>query len=274
MGFARRPLGRTGLTVGPLGLGSSFGIGGRDVEEAVDRGVNYLYWGSRRTAAFGDALRRLCRTRRDDIVLVVQTYMRFGLGARLSVERALRRLRTDHADVVLLGLWNGPLPRGVRAAAEKLREQGKARFVAVSVHERAAAVRHLEGGGPDADVVHVRYNAAHRGAETEVFPHATAPAAERPGIVAFTATRWGSLLAPRDGFDRTPTAGDCYRFALTRPEVDVCLAGPRDRADLDAALAALEDGPLDESELAWMRAFGDDVYRARKGRGETGFILR
>src|SRR5262245_30637823 len=102
-----RTLGRTGLRVGPLGLGASFGIGDADVEWAVDHGCNYLYWGSLRRRGFGRALARLCKTRRQEIVLVVQSYARMGTALDVSLELALRRLGTDHADVLLLGWWNG-----------------------------------------------------------------------------------------------------------------------------------------------------------------------
>ncbi|MHC4470941.1 MAG: aldo-keto reductase family protein [Planctomycetota bacterium] len=274
MGFAPRTLGSTGLTVGPLGLGSSFGIGGEDVEWAFDRGCNYLYWGSLRRRGFGRALRHLLATRRDDVVLVLQSYMRWGAAVRLSFERGLRRLRADHADVLLLGMWNKPVSPAVLETALRLREQGKVRFVAVSTHQRSVAGRHLAGELDGADVLHVRYNAAHRGAEQDVFPHGPAERDARPGMVCFTATRWGSLLKPIPGMTRTPTAGDCYRFVLSRPEVDVCLAGPRDRADLEAALDAISRGPMDEEELAFMREVGDAVYTARGGRGETGFLQR
>ena len=71
-----------------------------------------------------------------------------------------------------------------------------------------------------------------------------------------------------------PTAGDCYRFALTRPEVDLCLTGPRNRADVEAALQAVAKGPMDEEELAWMHRVGDRIYAARKGKGDTGFLSR
>jgi aryl-alcohol dehydrogenase-like predicted oxidoreductase len=273
-GFAARTLGATGLSVGPLGIGSSFGIGGRDLEWAFDRGCNYLYWGSLRRGGFGDALRNLAKTRRDDLVLVVQSYARWGRVVRWSLERALRRLRTDHTDVLLLGMWNGAVKPAVLAAAARLREEGKARFVAVSTHERTVAGCHLAGELGGADILHIRYNAAHRGAEEDVFPQAAPEPADRPGIVNFTATRWGTLMRPDPAEERTPTAGDCYRFALTRPEVDLCLTGPRNRADVVAALEAVAKGPMDEEELAWMRRVGDRIYAARRGKGDTGFLSR
>ncbi len=40
------------------------------------------------------------------------------------------------------------------------------------------------------------------------------------------------------------TAGDCYRFCLSSPHVDVGLTGPASAAQLDENLAAIERGPL------------------------------
>ena len=40
------PFGQTGLRVSRLGIGSSFAGDPAFIEEAVDQGVNYLYWGT------------------------------------------------------------------------------------------------------------------------------------------------------------------------------------------------------------------------------------
>jgi predicted aldo/keto reductase-like oxidoreductase len=44
------------------------------------------------------------------------------------------------------------------------------------------------------------------------------------------------------------TAGDCYRFCLSSPHVDVALTGPATRAQLEENLAAIERGPLTAEE--------------------------
>ena len=46
------PFGQTGLQVSRLGIGSSFTGDPAFIEEAVEQGVNYLYWGSIRRPAF------------------------------------------------------------------------------------------------------------------------------------------------------------------------------------------------------------------------------
>jgi aryl-alcohol dehydrogenase-like predicted oxidoreductase len=61
-----------------------------------------------------------------------------------------------------------------------------------------------------------------------------------------------------------PDAATCYRFVLSNPNVDVCLTAPSNIRQLEANLKALEQGPLSDEELAWMREFGDVVH-ARAG---------
>jgi aryl-alcohol dehydrogenase-like predicted oxidoreductase len=267
--FERALLGRTGRQVGRLGISASYGVPGEAVERALERGVDYIYWGSRRTDSFGAALKRL-RSQRDRFVLVIQSYMRVARLLGWSLERALRALNFDHADILLLGMWNKPVAPRILDAARRLKERGLARFLAVSTHKRVLVPR--IAAGRDFDVVHFRYNAAHPGAEKDIFPHlpgSNRPAwAGRPGLVSFTATSWGQLLgkASLQGFfnggyrlpknERAPTATDCYRYVLTRPEVDVCLTGPADAAQMDQALEALRLGPMTEDELAWMRRVG------------------
>jgi hypothetical protein len=111
------------------------------------------------------------------------------------------------------------------------------------------------------DVLHVRYNAVHPGAEAEVFP--SLPAADlRPGVVAFTATSWGQLL--KSGRippgEKKPAAADCYRFAMSHPAIDVCLSGPSNVGQLRQALQALDLGPMSADELAWMHRVGKAIH--------------
>lgn len=256
---APRLFGTTGLTTSALGLGSSFGLPGKEVERAYERGINFFLWGSLRRRDFARGLRNLARDRREGMIVAVQSYTRFASLMEWSVDRSLRAMKTDYVDVLCLAWWNAPPPRRIVDAALALKEKGKVKSLMVSCHHRPA----FEGfiADPSFDSLMLRYNAAHPGAEREIFPHL---ATRRPGTVAFTATRWGTLLDPRfvpEG-EKTPRPSDCYRFALSSPHVDVCLAGPKDAEQLDEALVALERGPLDAAETQWMRRVGSGVRDA------------
>jgi aryl-alcohol dehydrogenase-like predicted oxidoreductase len=263
--FERTTLGRTGLDVCRLGVSASYGVPAAAVEGAIEQGVNYLYFGSIRRDGFAQALRNRSAGR-DRFVLVVQSYSRVASLIGWSLERALRELRFDHADVLLLGMWRHQPPPRFLDACRKLKERGLVRFLALSTHNRPLIPR--LAASPDFDIFHVRYNAAHSGAEQDVFPHLAAE--NRPGIVSFTATSWRQLLGHRriPKGERTPTAGDCYRFVLSNPGVDVCMTGPANAAQMDQALEALRKGPMTPEELAWMHRVGDAVYgKKRAGRG-------
>jgi aryl-alcohol dehydrogenase-like predicted oxidoreductase len=105
----------------------------------------------------------------------------------------------------------------------------------------------------------IRYNAAHPGAEQDIFPHQTEAG---PEFVAYTATRWGFLLKPRRGWTgRVPDAGDCYRFCMAHPRVSVVLTAPRNRAELLANIEAVDTRPaMAEHEMEEMRRWGRLVH--------------
>ena len=266
-------LGQTGLRVSRLGIGSSFTGSARFIEEAVEQGINYLYWGSLRRPAFGRAIRNVARRKREGVVLTVQSYSRLGALLAPSVEIALRRAGVDYFDFLLLGMWNEPPRQGIVDAALRLREQGKVRHLMLSTHNRPslqAHFRRFEAGESPFAVFMLRYNAVHRGAERDVFPYL--PAEKPPGLITYTATRWGHLLDPSKmpPGETPPLARDCYRFALSHAAVSLVLSGPANREQMQAAISALDAGPLTPDELERMRRIGDHVY----GRYKPNFAER
>jgi aryl-alcohol dehydrogenase-like predicted oxidoreductase len=260
MVWERTTLGKTGLDVGRIGLSAGYGrtLSASVVEQSFEHGVNYLYWGSIRWPSFGRALQNL-KPQRERVVLVLQSYSRIAALMHGGVERALRRIGYDHSDVLLLGMWNRWVPERILDAARTLHERGLVRHIAVSSHNRKLIPRFAVD--KDVDVLHVRYNAAHPGAESEVFPYLPSNGA-RPGVVSFTATSWAQLLNGKrvPAGERVPTAADCYRFVLTNSAVDVCITGPKNDQQAAAALEALRLGPLSDDEMAWMRRVGKAVH--------------
>ena len=182
----------------------------------------------------------------------------FGGSVRRSAERTLKKLGVDYIDIFQL-MWLGVGSAWTDATVrelEHLKSSGKVRAIGISIHDRERAGR-LALDSP-LDHFMIRYNAAHPGAERDIFPHL---AARKPQLVAYTATSWRKLLkAPRGWTGKVATAGDCYRFCLSSPHVDVVLTGPATGAQLDENLAALERGPLSADEDTWLRDFGKAVH--------------
>ena len=262
--------GKTDLAVSRLGIGSSYGVSGASLERAHERGVNFFFYGLRRRGDFGRGLARIAKKDRDRVVVAAQSYTRVAALMRPSLESVLRTLRTDHVDLLGLGWWNDVPPPRILDAARKLVDEGKVRHVLISSHQRPKFLPMMELPGMGG--IMIRYNAAHAGAEREVFPHV---ARQDAGVLAFTATRWGALVNPRlvPAGEAVPRASDCYRFVLSHPAVHATLCGPKDDAELDEAMAALDRGPMDEDELAWMRRVGAHV-RANASERALGWVDR
>lgn len=252
-------LGRTGLKVGRLGLGAGYSPPAETCRRAFEAGINYFYWTSRKPG-MARAIREICAAgERDRLVVAVQSYSRSAWFMERSLVKALKELNLDRADVFLLGWYNKAPSEKLLKKAEQLKQKGLCRFLGMTGHNRALFPQ-MAGRGIF-DLFHIRYNAAHRGAETESFPHLG-----RAGVVTYTATRWGHLLQAKrmPPGQQPPTATDCYRFVLSNPSVDICLCGPNGDEQLNQALAALDKGPMTAEELERMRLIGDHVH-AKKG---------
>ncbi len=259
----RVKLGKTDLMVGRLGLSAAYPAPAEALEAAFDAGCNYFYWGALRRPPMTKAIRNIvARGERDNLIVVIQDFQRKPKAFEKSLIRGLKKGGLDYADVLLLGMYNKKPPNpSILDAAEKLREQGAFRYLGISGHNRAM----FPEWAKDArfDIFHVRYNAANRGGDVDLFPHLPQ---ERPGIIAFTATRNGQLLKsgkiPKG--ERRPTAGDCYRFALANPNIDVVITGVSKAKQLEENLAEVAKGPMDDEEMARMRRVGDYVYGKKR----------
>ena len=257
MSFTHRELRVVNKPVFRLGLAANFGIDEAGIEHALERGMNYIYFTSRGQLA--RPLRAALQRDRDKLVVAAgPTVGYFGGSVRRGAERKLRKLGVDYLDIFQL-MWLGVGSAWTRGTLEELRhlkESGKVKAIGVSIHDRVRAGKLAEDS--PLDLLMIRYNAAHPGAERDIFPHL---ATRQPHVIAYTATRWRKLLKRPSGWTgNVPTAGDCYRFCLSNSHVDVCLTGPASTAQLDENLAALERGPLTPDEDRWMREFGRVVH--------------
>ncbi len=236
-----------------------------DFRFAIDRGVNFLNWcgapdGLSETIAGLGARRR-------EVMVCVQFEARTAADARTELADILRELRTDYVDVLTFYYveeapeWQQII--GAGGALEYCREaqrRGEVRALGVTSHQRPLAAEMVRSGL--LDMLMIRYNAAHRGAETDVFP--VTDARGLPAVV-YTCLRWGALLRPTPddppGFV-LPRAPAWYRFALQSPSVTVALASPETREELEEDLTVLgATGPLSDEEFERLAEHGRRVRR-------------
>jgi aryl-alcohol dehydrogenase-like predicted oxidoreductase len=255
-------LGWSGLRVGRLGISSSYGAPAEAFEEAFEMGCNYFTYGTfikGGSPEMRKAIRNLVQKgQRDRLVVAVYTYAHWPWLTRKLLARDLNKLGIEFADVLILGYYPSVPDRKTFDMTQEMKQKGLIRAIGLSGHNRKLfpelARRKL------VDICHIRYNAINRGAEREVFPHLHQD--DRPGVVSFTATRWGKLINPKliPQGRRLPTAADAYRFVLTNPAVDVCMIGTRSREQMREDLKVLELGPLSEEEMKEIRETGDYLY--------------
>jgi aryl-alcohol dehydrogenase-like predicted oxidoreductase len=254
-------LGSTDLRVSRLGLSTSYRPGVRAVHHAIDAGINYFF-GYGFDTQLSKGLRGPFKENREKYVLATGAYnLLIGYpNLRRTLEKRLRQFRTDYIDVFLfLGVTDPKqFPQKVIDEMARFREEGKVRAIGLSCHDRKFVGKLASEGS--LNVMMMRYNAAHRGAEKDIFPYL---AVHRPGVVSYTATRWTALIRKTKGWPknaRIPDAGLCYRFVLSNPNVHVCLTAPLNEAQLAKNLEVLRQGPLNEEEMQFMKQYGDAVY--------------
>lgn len=269
---SRVTLGRSGLSSARLGIGADAGIDCKSLEWAFEQGINYFYWGTRRSPGMRHAIRHLAPRHREAMVIALQSYDTTGLTTAFGFKLGLRRLGLDYADVLILGKRDAPLSRRAIDSAVALRDAGLVRQLCVSAHDRTMYASHLALG--IFDLIMVRYNCAHRGAEREVFPLLENDSS-RPGVLCYNTTRWGHLFDPTwmPPTDTTPTPNDLYRFALSHPVVDMVLTAPSTREQLASNLAVLQQGPLTADERTWLERVGKHVH-GLSPQGNWDFLLQ
>ncbi len=256
MDFLHRDVPKLGKRVHRLGLAGTHGIDDAGIRAGIDRGINYLFF-TRSTMV--PALRDAIKRDRERLVIATGPVIgHFRFTIRSAAEKRLRTLGTDYIDVFHL-FWAGimsAINERTLDEVRRLKEEGKIRAIGISIHDRPRAARLVDDS--PIDLFMLRYNAAHPGAEKDVFPHL---ARRNPAVVAYTATSWRKLLRRPKGWSGSPmTAGECYRFCLGNPHVDVVLTAPASRAQLEANLDELARGPLDPDRLEQVRGFGKAVH--------------
>jgi uncharacterized protein len=153
-----RPLGKTGVQVSALALGGVIGMQlppstehdpAALAESALDLGITYFdsapsYNNGQSETNYGQVLAR----RRKEVFLATKSEDRTYDGALRGIEQSLKRLRTDHVDLIQihgvgpnedLDAWDKS--SGVLTALRKLRDQKVTRFIGLTGHDSASKLR-------------------------------------------------------------------------------------------------------------------------------------
>jgi aryl-alcohol dehydrogenase-like predicted oxidoreductase len=259
----RRTLGRTGLSVSilALGCGSKFLLYPEDqatgvLEKAVALGINYLdtavNYGSGESET---RLGRFLATRRRDVFVATKVPGRSRTrdAALREVEASLKRLQTDHVDVLHLhsltteaDLAAIMAKDGAIHALYELREQKVARFVGMTNHtDGAVMAKAIEQA--DLDCVQMAMNPA-RAAR---FEELALPAANRKnlGVILMKVTGQDRLMV-----DGGADAASLLRYAWSLPISAAVCGMPRlEHLDANVATAKAHSGPLPGAEMERLR---------------------
>lgn len=280
-----RQLGRTELRVSRLGAGLAeigFGLTLADVDvageilnAALDAGINFLDT----AACYGVSEELIGRTvahRRDEYVLatkcghVAGDYQGEPWTAETvthSIERSLRRLRTDYLDLVQLHSCGvDVLERGeVITALQDAQKAGKTRYIGYSGDNEAAAWA-VESGL--FQTLQTSFNLVDQRARTLLFPRAREQgmgiivkrplanavwrATRSPSAYADEYFRRAQILAQDGPLPNEPEDPILLAlgFTLAHPEVDTAIVGTRNPAHMRANIRLVEEAlPIDPATV-------------------------
>ncbi|VTT97168.1 Oxidoreductase OS=Gracilibacillus boraciitolerans JCM 21714 GN=JCM21714_3508 PE=4 SV=1: Aldo_ket_red [Gemmataceae bacterium] len=295
-----RPLGNTGLSVSVLGQGgAAFGqqygaVSPAEVADtvhaAVDAGVNLIdtsaYYGRGVSEELiGKALAggwrdrvnictKACRLDRDVFDFTPE-------GTRKCVEGSLRRLGTDHVEILLahdieFATDYEYVFNETYRTLEQLKKEGKTRFIGMSCYPLPLLKQAIERCRLDAVISYAHFNLFNTRLLTELLPVA---AARGTGVMNASALAMGLLTnqGPQPWFPGPPEViAACKRaaelcrargadiaflgmqFAYSEKSIPCTLSGAARKGEFDANLRALAE-PIDRALLADVMAVLDPV---------------
>jgi predicted aldo/keto reductase-like oxidoreductase len=259
-----RKLGRTGLYVGVIGLGTEHLEQTRETMEevlrmAVEAGVTYvdlLYDDPEGTPDFWDNLAPLVQRYREKLVLAAHWGWGPGHngdleGARRCFDQVLARVGNGYAEVAIMATidtedqWADWGRRAVERLADYKR-QGRVGHIGMSGHFVSTALKAVRSGL--IDVLMYGINLAEQGnVEAEALFRACVE--HDVGLVAMKPYYGGALL----NFDGRPTSitpAQCLAYTLSRPAA-TAIPGVKNAEELRATLHYLE---ACEEEKDWPAA--------------------
>ncbi|HEX3865920.1 MAG TPA: aldo/keto reductase [Gemmatimonadaceae bacterium] len=246
-----RTLGHTGERVSAIGLGGwhlslptvDESTALRIVRRAVDEGITFMdnawdYNGGESEKRMGNALRDGYR---DKVFLMTKIDGRSKRQATRQLDESLRRLKTDHIDLVQhheVIRFEDPHrvfdPEGANAALVEARAAGKIRFIGFTGHKDPRIHLHMlavaDENGFAFDTAQMPLNVMD--AHYRSFGATVVPELVRRGIGVLGMKSMGNGIILKSG---TATAVECLRYALSLP-TSVVITGCDSVEILDQAL--------------------------------------
>jgi hypothetical protein len=260
-----RRLGRTGAMVSDISLGSGRITDADIARRALDRGLNYFdtapdYSDYRSERVLGEAM----KGRRDQVFVATKFCRAEGHLLNetpvpeiiATVEGSLKRLQTDHVDLVHVHSCDRVerlMAPNIHEAFDRLKEQGKARFLGVSTH--TPNLEQVANAAIDSGRFDVMMLAYHFRMWPN-FEHILAKAkAHDVGVVAMKTLKGAKQtnLAPFEREDGTYSHA-AFRWVLSNPNVSCLVVSFYEPQHVDEYLAA-SGTALTAPDVAMLRRY-------------------
>ena len=281
-----RKLGRTGLVVSAIGMGTEYLINRpREqvipvIREGIARGISFfdLFFAQ---SQFRDNMGAAFQGHRERVFLGAhlgaveqngqEDRTRDPREAETFFHDFLRRYYTDHADVLFMhnideqeDYDRAMNPEGLLGLALRLKREGKARFIGFSGHTVATSLQAVESGQVEVLMFPINLTGQATPGKKELF---SACAERGVGLVAMKPYAGGKLLAKERklAVENWQTGGgdlqlersvsvtpvQCLAYVLAQTGLSTTIPGVKDLTELDAALAYWQasDGERDYSAI-------------------------
>jgi len=261
----QRTLGKTGQKVSCIGLGGSH-IGKpslsddeatRIIRQALDRGLNFMdnswdYNDGKSEIRMGKALQDGYRQK---AFLMTKFDGRTKEAAAKQIDESLRRLKTDHVDLLMFHetiRFDDPdrffAPGGAREALDAAKQAGKTRYVGFTGHKDPHIHLYMlelaRNHNYHFDVVLFPINVMD--AHFRSFQHLVLPVAQKMDVAVISMKPIGGGVILKSN---TVSAADCLRYALSTPTC-VVITGIDKPQILDQAFQVANDQPLTQQQVA------------------------
>ncbi len=156
------PLGRTGLELSTVGYGAMRTRDPAIIHRAIDLGVNYIDTAHSYMDGYNEVVvGKVLKTRRKETYVATKVHIDRADSMMASVEASLKSLKTDYVDIIQLHdlkRVSQLRDEGALRVLQKVKEEGKARFVGFTTHRNQIELLRAAAQMDVYDMILVAYN--------------------------------------------------------------------------------------------------------------------